>query len=328
MSSEPRPKRHHYVPRFYLQNFVDTNGRVWTYDNATGGVFASLPSETALETNLYSVEDEDGALRDDIEHLLSGIESKAAALYPRVLRGETLTGQDKADFAVFLSTLYTRSPAMMNAYAEMSGYFAQQLMDLALSDRRVFETSMDKYDRAKGKTTSAEERDRFFEFARDKSRYTLDVDKKRGLGALAISDRLTEMFFDMSWFVFESPDQHIITSDNPLVRVNPEDSVSPIYGDGGFMNKRSQVTLPLSPTRVLGLCWDLDPRPGVHPIPKVQGRVFNRQRAHFSERYLYASLRDGGISALGQKHREPGQRMWMSGMEEMAKVNLRRGLRK
>jgi hypothetical protein len=326
MGNNPRPKKQHYVPRFYLEHFTDGDGMVWTYDSQGNDVRPATPLNTAVETNFYSIMDDEGGHNDEIEHWLQGVEGKASELYPKVLRGEKLEGQGKADFSVFVSSLYTRSPAMITAYAEFTGYMAQHLNDFVLASRARFDAMMDRYDADKGIETTQKQRDETFAFARDKSRYIIQVDKKRGLRALGVTDRLTEIFYDMTWVVFESPHQHLVTSDNPVIQVSPPDDHHPIYGDGGFLNKRANVSVPLSSSRMLGLAWMADAPKGVHRVPKEQGRLFNRQRAHFSERYLYASQRDAGIQALGQKYRKPGLRMEVSGMRELAPVEVKRNL--
>ncbi len=328
MSTTPRPKKQHHVPRFYLEYFTDKNGDVWTYDNLQNTIRSSIPKETANETNLYSGLNEKGEYDDSIEKLLEGIEDKAAAIYPKLLRNENIVGQERADFAVFIATLYTRSPTMMNSYAEATGYLAQHVYNVAMSDKSYFESSMNKFDKIKGVKTTQQERDDLREFVKDKSRYTIQVDKKRGLSALGIADSIAPIVFDMTWFIFESADQHLITSDNPVVQVNPPADRHPFYGDGGFANKNSNISLPLSSEHLLGLAW-LKSRPNrVRNVDKKQGRFFNTQRAYFADRYLYASKRDAGISVLGQKYKEPGLRIKISGMAKLAPVEVKRNLSK
>ncbi len=187
---------------------------------------------------------------------------------------------------------------------------------------------MDKFDQVKGASTTKQERDRLFAFAKDKSRYTIQVDKKRGISALGIADSITPIVFDMTWFVLESENQHLITSDNPVIQVNPTTDRHPVYGDGGFKNRNSNISLPLSNRYLLGLAW-LRTRPtGIQLVAKSQGRFFNSQRAYFAERYLYASKRNTGISDLGQKYKEPGLRFRISGMDKLAPVEVKRNLTK
>ena len=328
MTITPRPKRQHHVPRFYLEYFVDQNGDVWTYDNTKKTIRNSIPKETAIESNLYSGLNEQGKYIDAIEKLLEGIEDKAAAIYPKVMRNEIITGQERADFSMFIATLYTRSPAMMNTYAEMTGYMAQHITSATMSNRTHFESSINEYDQAQGTITTQMERDKLFAFAKDKSNYTIQVDKKRGLSALGIADAIAPIILDMNWFVFESVDQHLITSDNPVVQVNPITDRHPVYGDGGFINRNSNISLPLSNRFLLGLAW-LEVQPNkIRAITKQKGRSMNTQRAYFAERYLYASQRDAGISDLGQKYKGTGIRFRISGMDKMAPVEVKRNLKK
>ena len=326
--SNNRAKRQHYVPRFYLAYFADAEGMVWTYDTERNEVRAGTPQNTAVETNFYSVRDEADEYVDALEEWLSGVEDKAAPLYPKVLKGEMLDGREKADFSVFLSSLYTRSPAMIRAMAEIMGTITQQMTDMALGDRKNFERYMNEVDAKEGKTTTLEEREAIFEFAKDKTKYVLEVDRKAGLRGMGATDRLTEIFFRMNWIVVQCPRQHLITSDNPVARLTPREDYHPIYGDGAFMNKRTYVTVPLTPSKLLELHWMDQPRPGLHEADKQRGRLYNRQRAYFSERYLYASERDAGIQELGQKHKMPGVRLAASGAAELAPVEVKRRLGK
>lgn len=325
---KPRTKKQHFVPRFYLAQFADQEGMVWNYDISENVVRPATPENTAVETNFYSILNNDGEYNDEIESWLQGVEGTAAAIYPKLLKGEKLEGQEKADFAVFVSSLYARSPAIVTAYAELTGYLAQHITNVTLKDRSRFENIMNQMDAEKGKTTTQTQRDEAFAFMRDKSRYVLHVDRKRGLPALAVADRLTELFLEMAWTVLESRNQHLITSDNPVVQVNPSNDHHPIYGGGGFLNKRTNVSLPLSPTKLLTMSWVPNSNRGIQQIDKQRGRFFNLQRAHFAERYLYSSQRDAGIQALGQKYKTPGLRMQVSGMDNLAPVVVKRKLSK
>jgi hypothetical protein len=130
----------------------------------------------------------------------------------------------------------------------------------------------------------------------------------------------------MKWITLECNDQHLITSDNPVVRVTPPDAYHPMYGDGGFLNKRTFVTLPLTPTKLLELHWGNRLRPGVYRVDRERGRLYNRQRAAFSERYLYASRRDSGIMTLARKYARPGVRMDLGSFGKLAPIELKRKL--
>lgn len=81
-----RPKQHHYVPRFYLERFVDHDGHLWTFDKLTDKVFGASPSKLARESGFY----EAPALGNEIdqtamEGMLSELESEASAIIARWL---------------------------------------------------------------------------------------------------------------------------------------------------------------------------------------------------------------------------------------------------
>jgi len=48
---------HHYVPRFYLARFVDSNGGLWVFDKETGRVFRTAPDKVAGENRFYDFQE-------------------------------------------------------------------------------------------------------------------------------------------------------------------------------------------------------------------------------------------------------------------------------
>lgn len=321
-----RTKKQHYVPRFYLDHFKDSEGHIWTYDKKGEDVRFARPEETAIETNFYSVIGEDGEYIDALEDWLAEVESLAAPLYPKVLKGEILTGDDRVAFSLFIASLHVRSPAMVNAVAKSYGEMAQIVTDFALSTRERFEQSMYKMDEENGEITPKDVRDKVFEFQANKDLWKMNVDKRVGLMNIDAAPNLSHIIHDMSWITVEPENQHLITSDNPVVRITPREYIHPIYGDGGFVHKKVFVTLPLSPNRMLEMFWGEQPSKGVRRVDKERGKLYNRQRAGFSERYLYSSRRDAGIRALADKHHEPGLRINIGHPGKRAKVELKRKL--
>jgi len=321
MATTPRPTKQHYVPEFYLRHFTNNDGRVITYDTLSNSVRESIPKETAVETNFYSIQTDSGVYRDSIEHWLHSVESDAAPLYDRVARGEVLTGQDRADFAIFLASLYVRTPAMVRAAAELAGAMSQHLSNAVFSSRQAFEASMDSFDRSRGLEPNPQERDELFKYYGDKN-FTLQVSRKMGLRVLGSADKIVEIMMDMAWATFSSVNQHLITSDHPVSVVSPHETAHPVYGDGGFLNKHVTVSLPLTPAKVLILKWRADQPAGIYPLDRSTARNLNVQRAFFAERYLYGSKRDAGIQALGQKYNRPSVRFSTSNQDAIVPMEI------
>lgn len=47
------PRRHHYVPQFYLHRFVNEDGKFWIWDKVADRVFQSTPNSIAVESDFY-----------------------------------------------------------------------------------------------------------------------------------------------------------------------------------------------------------------------------------------------------------------------------------
>lgn len=86
-------KAQHYVPVFYLNNFVDSSGKLHVYDRATGKMFTCLPKNICYSKLLYETPWEHTkadlgkyVLCNKIEKSFSGYEGEYAALVKRILQ--------------------------------------------------------------------------------------------------------------------------------------------------------------------------------------------------------------------------------------------------
>lgn len=306
----PRPKKQHFVPEMHLKHFGGTRpaGMVWTYDNHTGTARPSLARETAAQTNFYSAPAEEGQHDDSIEEWLAGVENEAAAPYEMLLAGEIPQDQARADFSVFLSSMFARSLATRRMYAEIIAAGHQAIAKVITATPQCFEEHIKRFEAEEG-PIDQHIRERLYDFARDSTRYDLVVSREATLKALLLSDKLLKVFFEMGWQVLVSEQQHLISSDSPVTRASPDDQP----GGGGFIHRQVEVTFPLSPTHCLLLTWRRD-LSGFRPISRSIARMINVERAQHAERFLYADRFDGGIQRLGQKYKRIGLRMTFSGL--------------
>jgi Protein of unknown function (DUF4238) len=85
-----QPKSHHFIPRLHLAHFAGHQppGQVWTYDKNSGASYSAIPEETGVQNHFYSYEREDGSFDTQLETGLSQLETCAAPIYERLVRGE------------------------------------------------------------------------------------------------------------------------------------------------------------------------------------------------------------------------------------------------
>jgi hypothetical protein len=260
---------------------------------------------------------------------LSLTESNATPIYEKLLLGEIPKGEDRGKFAWFVGTMYARTPGMVRMFAEAMGSGLGMAAAMLTASRAKFDEAIDKAEEEeKLGPLDPQIRDRMFDTLKDPSKYTINVDRSVGLGAVGVSEGMAKIFYGMGWFILEPEDKSdfFITSDHPVARIVPEVRHS-FFGDGGFMNPNVQVTFPLSPDRLLIMTWGQDTSSGVIPIRRRTVHSQNKQRALLSETQIYSDRRDAGIQALVKKYKDQRAGITISGFGADRKVAVKRKLR-
>lgn len=76
------PKLHHYVPRFYLNNFADSKKQFWIWNKDSESVFKGNPYGVAAENHFYRIPEFVGSETDPLflEYNLAHLEGKVATI--------------------------------------------------------------------------------------------------------------------------------------------------------------------------------------------------------------------------------------------------------
>ncbi|KPF43149.1 hypothetical protein IP76_15425 [Rhizobium sp. AAP43] len=291
------------MPDFYLRHFLDDRDHLWIYDKRAEDIEASIrfsdPSNVGLQGNIYSVRKEDGTYDDRIDEWLQGVENKAAPIHRKLISGLMVDGQEKADYSVFLSSLATRTPAILNRVAELHGAYIQNRTNKILADEQRFRQEIQSF---KESPFCADPNnfdvDAIAEFLKNR-RYKLRINQRAGLMAFQVTDKLTDKFFDMSWSLYESQNSRFITSDNPLVQT----FVGTASRSEQIARPIEVATLPLSPSVMLEMKWESTESGMVRRRDKDVAGLYNSMRAANAEQFVFASRRDAAIAALVQKYR-------------------------
>ena len=111
-------RRHHYVPRFFLRNFCNAEGKIRVFDKLSGASIVTSPRNAAVQRGFYNLDD----LGDPeaMERWLGNIESQVAPLLGHLAAGDTIVrNADKAPLAAFMATQAARTPRSRRAFEDI-----------------------------------------------------------------------------------------------------------------------------------------------------------------------------------------------------------------
>jgi hypothetical protein len=126
LKKEKLSKKHHYLPRYYLQGFTGNDGKFFVYDKHTGKIFSSSPNTTFFEKDLNTVELPSGKNSDLLEHLYTYIENQSWNSFD-IIRGSAsnipIKLIDRMNLFLFLLFQYWRLPSNISIVNELSNQF-------------------------------------------------------------------------------------------------------------------------------------------------------------------------------------------------------------
>jgi hypothetical protein len=126
--------RHHYVPKFLIKNFCDTDEKLWVYDKETGriGKHKRSPKSVFFENgrNLSTV---NGEIADNIERMYGEVDDLLATTVEKVLRTEsTMTGRELT-LLIFLASLTKwRIPKANEVFDKLADQTAIENLGIAI----------------------------------------------------------------------------------------------------------------------------------------------------------------------------------------------------
>lgn len=216
-------KRNHYLPQFYLHNFVQNNekGTFWVYYKPEKEPRPQTPVNTGVEKHLYNVKRSDGSIDDSIEKkVFSPIEGDVSPIIKKLI--DTKVRIEDKDFdclALFISLMATRIPRSIQAARELGEAISiYMLKDLANQPDEI-QKLLDEA-RREGVLEDDMTVDAFQNHLNEfESRFKITFDKKYATGlSLFASGAVFRELINMNWCLCRAPsNMYFITSDCPLV---------------------------------------------------------------------------------------------------------------
>ncbi|TPJ54855.1 DUF4238 domain-containing protein [Mesorhizobium sp. B2-6-4] len=267
-----KPRKHHFVPQFWIRRFAGADGRLWAYDHDTGRISERSSKQLMQIFNLYTLQPS-GADDTTLETVdLNRIDSEGSSIFDRVLKGDR-SQSAKEELASFLATQVLRDPDVVTSYNPRA-------QDLTLSLLEVFDVpdfdAFRQWWEAKYPGTFVTKDE--FEHIRSLGLRGAEDALELIIIALDATEGLPELPFTDA---VRSPDGRTIIRDKLLgldwtLKTDPSDRF--ILGDAGVLYNRGDVqslSAPLSRGAALYLTPSDSPKPDILSVSAADHDVTN-----------------------------------------------------
>ncbi len=298
--TESKKERHHFLPVFYLEGFVDPDNRpyLWIYDKIDGEIRKSSPKDAGLQTNFYAFTTADGS-RDSnsFENALGRIETQVAPLWRKIINRQLLDNTEKSNAALFLSLMMTRVPGFRGNFERVEVAAIKQF-DMKYARRKGFFEEIRKDWQSKGKKLP-DNIDKLEEMICN-GEFEVKVNPETSLSV--ITDRYAPIFHRMGWvFIIAGGRFPFVTSDSPLCFIDPTHDPRSPYGFG-LASRNIEVTFPISQDLALVAGWKEYSPPFQRGSERLVRRI-NHRTVMNASRFVYSSQCSGGLGKLVKKYR-------------------------
>ncbi|MBP7527333.1 MAG: DUF4238 domain-containing protein [Syntrophorhabdaceae bacterium] len=279
------PKRHHYLPQFYLEGFC-RDGYLWVFDRETSEFRRQTPVNTAIQKHYYTVEDKDGKKDTSIEAFLSEIEGASKPVIQKIEAKEQISDDDKYAMSVFIAFLMHRVPDFEKSVNKIGEHMIKHMADVMFSDEERAELMMKRYAEDRGGDESEMSAKDLVAFHKSGA-YKIDMHRNVSLRCmLNMSTDIANLFFQLDWILFHVPKKSsFVTSDSPVFIIPPVDwNANTVYGVG-LATRGAQKVVPLTQEVCLVMC-DRGERMLHGDLANDNVRRLNRSIAYYSDRFL------------------------------------------
>lgn len=252
------PKRHHYLPLFYLNRFT-RSGKLWVYDRHEDIYRRQTPENTAVIGHYYSFRTPTGEKNTELEAILSQMESVATNVIAKADARSDISAQEKADLAYFIAWLFARVPEFQETHDQVWEHLlkvlARQMFATVEDTTRLFEHPTE----GERPHLTAEELHAFIH----SDDYTLSMHRHLSLmHSIQVAQEMWKYFAQMTWmFVHPEAGSEFITSDAPFCLLPPLEKGDPAWMGTGLLTPGATKFIPLTPSTAL-LMGD----PGEHVV--------------------------------------------------------------
>jgi hypothetical protein len=244
------PKRHHFVPKFYLDRFADGDQRALVRPR-DGAAYVSNTTNVAVESGFYHYENEAGERVTELEGQLSDLEGKAAEVLRKIDESRVppeIGGDDRRILSDYMALQMGRTPEhreaslfSMGVYEYLDGRpLTRELVADYLEYRHLGFTP------SSGEVTGALDYCGYLLGAGFQVTQAMSFESMQDAASKA-----SPILHGMSWSIEHERKGHFITSDTPVMMgrtPSPRDTY-----EGFGIKTCEEIRFPLDPAKQLVL---------------------------------------------------------------------------
>lgn len=282
-----QPRRHHFLPQFYLKGFTGDDGLLWVYDRERDEFRKQQPKDSAVQKDYYTYTDKDGVKHFDIEQMLSMVEGEASGPLAKLDAGDPISEDERSWVAQFIAFLMLRTPETEKRVNEMVDGFMKLYNRVAFPDVESVRVAFEKFSADTG-TPLKKTPEEMFEFFKSEA-FTVEATQSYRLKLfLESSMGIAPAIFGMHWLVLHAPNgKHFITTDAPFQVRMPTQINHPKWMGVGVLSPGAEKLLPLTKSTALVIA-----HPGQtlshHKANGDAMRRFNLTLTRSAEEFVYA----------------------------------------
>lgn len=300
-------KKHHFVPRYYLNHFTSADEKLCVFQKSTGKIFGGAVDDYGHENRFYEIPDPKKELspeeRQTIEDLLASTEGAFDKAITKLIRG--IPHQPSAiDVGLPFYILGRAEKEALATHIVIQSLRTREFRESLKQSAYLMTKATAKMVAA----TSPETKDKF-EAYKDFIDVDIPEDYTKALQIQlllnnAFQDRLINVCMDMVWLVGVNKSNSVLyTSDHPVSKIYHRDKGS--FRGRGWFDRDLEIALPLSPNLLLNLysrdlfepdLSDLKARGispnGVFELHREHVEFYNSHQIFHSFDYLYSTPND------------------------------------
>ena len=281
----PGPKRHHYLPQFYLEGFTE-RGTLWVFDREKREYRVQTPRNTAVISHYYSYEGEEGKLETELETALARIEGETKPIIEKLaIDRKLISARERQVLSLFIALLRMRVPDFEKEVGELMDTMLKKINRIVFATEETTEAVLRSIEEETGERLDASPED-LMRLAAEEN-YELMNPRVRSLALIfSLADDLAKVIYDLDWIVlFAASGADFLTTDNPFTIVPPPKHLRMPHRGVGIVTPGAEKYVPLTRTCLLAM---LGPggRLGFFDFSKEQVETANMNNATNCDRFV------------------------------------------